>query len=506
MLKDRLSILLIDDQVDNLRFLSAILTQQGYKVRKAISGEMALETLQVEHPDLILLDIQMPQMDGYEICSILKATPATQDIPVIFLSALDSPMDKVKAFAVGGADYITKPFQAEEVLARIGHQLIIQQQQQQLKDQNQQLQLQMERERLIGMITQHIHESLELKEILHTTVKEVQQLLQTDWVMIQRLSRNSGSEIVAEALGSTYLPVLDWLIYEGGDWSELENDRETHVIEDIHNSNLSSPYTTILANFQIQASLMVPIIKGNDVWGQLIAHHCSVPRAWQAWEIDLLKQLAVQLAIAIQQSELYQHLQSVNQELKRLATTDGLTQIANRRYFDEYFDQEWQRLKREQQPLSLILCDVDYFKRYNDHYGHQAGDECLKQVAQAIDRVIKRPADLVARYGGEEFVVILPNTDLEGVFCVAEQIQAELANLQLPHAVSEVSDQVTLSMGVANAIPDVKYTAHCLIAIADWALYTAKAQGRNIICSREMCIAKRGVTKILNPREQPCRA
>lgn len=496
MLKDKISILLVDDHADNLRALSAILRKQGYKVRKAIGGEMALETLQADLPDLILLDIRMPQMDGYEVCSLLKSNPDTQDIPIIFLSALDDSVDKVRAFATGGADYITKPFQAEEVLARVDHQLMIRWQQQQLQEQNQRLQLQMEREQLTGLITQHIHQSLELAEILNTAVKEVQQLLQADWVMVQRWSKHSRFDILAEAIDPAHLSVLDWLIYETKNWDELDQDPQVYVINDIHTHTLS-PYGKLLSNLQVQASLAVPIVKDAQIWGRLMVHHCSAPRTWQLWEIDLMKQLAVQLAVAIQQAELYQNLQSANRELKRLATTDSLTQIANRRSFDQYLNQEWQRLRREQQPLSLILCDVDYFKFYNDCYGHQAGDQCLKQVARAIDQVIKRPADLVARYGGEEFVIVLPNTTLEGTCHIAERVQAELVRLRLPHARSKVNEYVTLSMGIVSAVPSLEYTAHCLISTADWALYTAKAQGRNRYCFHEMQLMQPGFAAML---------
>ena len=121
-----------------------------------------------------------------------------------------------------------------------------------------------------------------------------------------------------------------------------------------------------------------------------------------------------------------QELTQVNQELQKLAHSDGLTQTANRRYFDTVIKREWQRLSREQQPMALMLCDVDYFKRYNDTYGHQAGDQCLREVAQVLGQTSRRPADLVARYGGEEFALILPNTSLQGAVCIAENIQAHL--------------------------------------------------------------------------------
>ncbi|GAC1464200.1 MAG: PleD family two-component system response regulator [Chamaesiphon sp.] len=176
-------------------------------------------------------------------------------------------------------------------------------------------------------------------------------------------------------------------------------------------------------------------------------------------------------------------LQAANLELQRIASIDSLTQIANRRSFDEYLQREWKRLAREKLPLSLILCDIDFFKVYNDTYGHQAGDECLKRVAHIISQAVKRPADFVARYGGEEFVVILPNTDVKGAIHVAEAIQAELTATSIAHAGSKVSQFVTLSLGVAGVIPKLIISLETLIAEADKALYQAKVAGRNRVVS-----------------------
>ena len=176
---------------------------------------------------------------------------------------------------------------------------------------------------------------------------------------------------------------------------------------------------------------------------------------------------------------LRQQLDEANQELQRLAALDGLTQIANRRSFDDYLHYQWKLLARERSPLSLILCDVDFFKRYNDTYGHQGGDDCLKQVAEVIRQAVKRPADLAARYGGEEFAVILPNTEVEGAVRIAEEIRSGLKALGLAHAGSQISDIVTLSLGVASVIPSHDSSWDNLIAQADKALYEAKDRGRD---------------------------
>lgn len=180
-----------------------------------------------------------------------------------------------------------------------------------------------------------------------------------------------------------------------------------------------------------------------------------------------------------ERKQLEESLKKANDELERLAAIDGLTQIANRRRFDDYFAVEWQRHHREQQPLALILIDIDYFKQYNDHYGHQGGDNCLIRVAQALMSTPQRPTDLVARYGGEEFAAILPNTTLKGGLTVAQRMRSAIAALAIPHTQSQVSPQVTLSLGIAVVVPTLDIQPQALIAQADQALYQAKHQGRN---------------------------
>jgi len=179
----------------------------------------------------------------------------------------------------------------------------------------------------------------------------------------------------------------------------------------------------------------------------------------------------------LQQTE--SKLKLANQELQKLVNIDGLTQIANRRCFDQSLEQEWERLYREQQPLSLLLFDVDYFKLYNDSYGHQMGDDCLIKMALAVQQVVSRPTDLVARYGGEEFVVILPNTDLTGAMAIAQWVHAAIKDLAIPHQASKISDTVTISLGITSQIPASELSAATLIEQADQALYRAKQQGRN---------------------------
>ncbi|HED19873.1 MAG TPA: diguanylate cyclase [Gammaproteobacteria bacterium] len=170
-----------------------------------------------------------------------------------------------------------------------------------------------------------------------------------------------------------------------------------------------------------------------------------------------------------------------NHELKRLSSLDGLTGVANRRQFDATLDHEWQRAKRTELPLSLLFADIDYFKRYNDSHGHQAGDDCLKKIAASLQRTVHRPADLVCRYGGEEFVMILPDTTSEGALAVAGKVLQGISDLRIPHKNSDAADHVTLSIGVATLPPDENTSPDSLVEAADRMLYKAKENGRNCI-------------------------
>lgn len=318
------NVLIVDDTPENLTILRQILTEHGYRARPALSGEIALKAVQADIPDLILLDIMMPGMNGFEVCRKLKSEARTRDIPIIFISALNETEDKVKGFQAGGVDFISKPFHTSEVLARV----------------------------------------------------------------------------------------------------------ETHLT---------------------------------------------------------LRNMYLQLLAEIEERKLAEKaLEEANRELERLAFLDGLTRIANRRQFDRHLQQEWKRLRREQVPIAIILCDIDYFKRYNDTYGHVAGDTCLKKVAQGIRFAVKRPADLVARYGGEEFAVILSNTDIKGAVKVAVEIRNEIRELNILHVQSEVGQHISLSMGVSSTVPGLSIGPEAFINNIDQLLYQAKEAGRDRIIASEI--------------------
>ncbi len=227
--------------------------------------------------------------------------------------------------------------------------------------------------------------------------------------------------------------------------------------------------------------LQLVTAKGNLRWVRSLGHAEFVDgtctRLYGAFQ-----DINAQMRADMQLQELTQQLQQANEELNRVATTDALTQMANRRHFDQVFIQEWARAQRATTSLALIMCDVDYFKPYNDHYGHPAGDRCLQQVAQLLKDHIQRPGDMLARYGGEEFVVLLPKTTLAGAMAVAARIQHQFTQARLPHGFSSVADHITLSFGIACCVPLSANSPSELLAAADAALYQAKLAGRNRYC------------------------
>lgn len=289
------SVLTVEDDDAIRAFISGVLASEC-DVHSAADGASALALAVDKMPDLILLDVGLPDTDGFEVCRRLKANPVLADIPVLFLTGRTSSMDEVDGLEAGGIDYITKPIHPAILRARVRN---------------------------------HI---------------------------------------------------------------ELKRSRDT---------------------------------------------------------------------------------------LARMARLDGLTGVANRRTFDDMLLREWRRLARVNNPLAVIMMDVDHFKQFNDTYGHGGGDECLKRVAKAAAGALQRPADVVARYGGEEFVALLPDTTLDGALMVAEAIRAAVAALNIPHTGSKVASHVTLSLGAASTTPKADGKPEDLLEAADMELYATKSGGRN---------------------------
>jgi diguanylate cyclase (GGDEF)-like protein/PAS domain S-box-containing protein len=439
------SILLVDDLPDNLQLLSELLIQLGYTIRSVTSGKMALKTLHVKEPDLILLDIKMPEMDGYQVCAALKADAKLRNIPVIFISALDDKIDKVKAFSCGGVDYITKPFEIEEVVARIENQLTIQRQK--------------------NALQQEVKKRQETEEVLYQSRALLASVLNSalDGIAALQAVRNSQTGEIEDFRCLVVNPVIARAFNHSREEliGKLVFKKFIHRI----NTELFQRFVSIVETGESFEEDFY-YVYGDSLWFHFVAVKLGDGFAITVRDITSRKQMELDL-------------QAANHELQILANLDGLTKIANRRCFDDFLAQEWRRLHRTQHAISLLMLDVDYFKLYNDSYGHQEGDDCLIQIAQALQEVVCRPADLAARYGGEEFVVILPETNQAGAIVIAQEIRDKISALAIPHRASRVKDIVTVSIGVACMIPNLDLAPDVLIKQADIALYEAKHQGRN---------------------------
>ncbi|MGD1862853.1 MAG: diguanylate cyclase [Leptolyngbyaceae cyanobacterium] len=344
-----------------------------------------------------------------------------------------------------------------------------------------QLLLQMHRDRLLANISQLINRSERLTDVLPTVVETVREHLDVDRLVMIDLREQAG-KVISEAHIPDLESMKEWQMRHP--WSVkssyLEKFRLGHpvAVGNIYRQAFSESELNFLDFFGINADLSIPLLEEKQLWA-LLSAQSHQPREWQPEEQRLLETIGTIVSSALQRERLHHNLTRANRKLQRFAYLDGLTRVANRRRFEQFLSQEWRRLSREQAEVALIMADIDYFKAYNDIYGHQAGDDCLRRVASILRSAIKRPADMVARYGGEEFVVVLPKTNVEGAETVAEQIRSMVHQAQIPHQGSQVSKFVTMSLGVAVMLPHPLKRLEDLVKFADEALYQAKADGRD---------------------------
>ncbi|MGF1479526.1 MAG: diguanylate cyclase domain-containing protein [Cyanophyceae cyanobacterium] len=440
-MEKRLKLLLVEDNIAEIELIQELFTEipAKFELKNARRLDEGSRYLQQEQFDVVLLDLSLPDSRGLE--TLVQVQCQAFRVPIIVLTALDDANLALEAVRSGAQDYLVKGQLEGELLARSIDYAIERQQIQET------LRRQVDKERLLVKTAERLHRTFNLANIWQTTVEAIEQFISPTSV------------------------TLYYCLAERTSW---QGEAMQHSSE----NTLTLP---ILQHEIVAQELpVVNLVRENQLWGRLTIQK---EEPLKTWEVDFLQQLTQQLAVAIQQAELYQQLEQANRELQKLAITDGLTKIANRRRFEENLAQEWQRLTREQQPLSLLLCDIDSFKAYNDTYGHPAGDACLQKVSEVIQQSIQRPADLVARYGGEEFAVLLPNTNSRGALKVARRIARQLAVQKLPHRATRVptaNSQVTLSIGTATQIPEGQSPV-VLVMAADAALYQAKNRRRNQI-------------------------
>ena len=417
------AVLIVDDAPENLAALRKLMVEQGYQTFVATSGERALKIARRVHPDLVLLDVMMPGMDGFETCRQLKANASTARIPVIFMSARTGTEDVVAGFDLGAVDYIAKPLRMAEVCARVRTQL---------------------------QIRVTVESQEEQAERLRTIVNNMAEGL-----------------LIIEADGRIQFtnPACDkYLGYR-------ENALAGSHISDLLNPLVAQEYLDYFSRYA-----GAPDGAHHHGTREVIIRH----RNGSSVCMDLtLTPMYLRQPLFIGLLHDITHHKLSEDALQRAAMVDPLTKIANRRHFDSFLEKEWQRSMRSGQPLSLVVLDVDHFKLYNDTLGHPAGDACLQQVAQAIASHAMRTTDLAARYGGEEFVLLFAETQADAARTLAEAIRAHIEALQIPHPRSTTSPWLTVSIGVATILPHQLDNTESLFVAADRAMYVAKEGGRN---------------------------
>ncbi len=450
-----MKILIVEDDAFTNRMLEKYLVDLDFEVITSLNGLEGWEIYCREDVNFVITDWMMPEMNGLDLIKKIRKSDEKKYCYIILLTAKNDQEEIVKGISSGADDYIVKPFNKEELEVRVRAGQSIIALQEKLFKSNDQLKIELD-ERI--MMTEVLYENEQQFRTLVSSIPGAVYRFSIDSEWTVEFMSDFIEEITAyPASKFRWTPVKAYRDIIHPD--DKENVEKAIVESMVPMKTFDIEYRIIDANGQVR-------------WfhetGQTI-HNAEGEAIWLDGTIfDESKQKFAE-----------KKLLKANEKLESLASVDGLTQIANRRHFDERLDAEWKRMIREQNMLSMILCDIDFFKSYNDNYGHQEGDKSLKAVAQTISSSLKRPTDIVARYGGEEFVVILPNTDSDGAFFVAEQIREKIMELKIPHAHSAANQYVTLSLGVSTAVMDQSIPPETLIENADKALYDAKEQGRN---------------------------
>ena len=444
-------ILVVDDVDVNVKVLEAKLSSEYYQVMSASDGMAALQIAHQEHPDLILLDVMMPRMDGFETCRRLKADPRTADIPVVMVTALSEPADRLRGLEAGVDDFLTKPVNDTALFARVRSLVRLRRMMEEWRH----------REEVCGRFN-----SLFDKETPQENTTPGRILLWEENTFastrIAEILTPLASEIVRPSQPEELVTCCDATI----DLVILSMPGKVDALRVV---------SQLRAN---EASRLVPIL--------LIGDPDEMPRLAKGLDLgatDYLvrpldrNELLARARTQIRRKRLQDQLQENYQKSLALALTDGLTGLYNRRYLSAHLVGLFAGVGESAQGPALLLFDIDWFKRVNDSHGHAAGDAVLKEVANRVLRHV-RGFDLVARYGGEEFVVVLPETPLPVALVVAERMRSVIA--EKPFEVGEQHLPVTISIGVAMT-RGAQETPESLLRRADEALYAAKHGGRNCV-------------------------
>ncbi len=436
------NVLAVDNDAIMLKFLSRILEKAGLHVVTASDGVTAIDILESYTPDLFFIDLVMPNIDGRSLCRIIRSQEAFKATPIVIISAIAAE-EAIDTVSLGANVCIAKVAFAD----------------------------------METIITRFLDDpSLLWEPSLGNRVLGADALAPRN-ITNELLTINRHFRIMLDSISNGI----------------IELDQNTRII---YTNPAALKFFSMTAETMLgkNISQLFPGTSGEPI--QLLINPPDPQKRPDQQSIQMTIQERI-LNISVvssgasretqviileditQRETSKQKLIEANNKLEVLARVDGLTSVSNRRHFDDLLPQEWGRMRREKGELALLICDVDYFKPYNDTYGHLEGDTCLRRIAQAIDNSLQRPSDIVARYGGDEFVILLPNTNLDGALHLADEIHMQVSQLKIKHKQSPISDWVTVTIGACSGFPDESLPEYKFIWLADKALYEAKLKGRN---------------------------
>lgn len=450
-------ILVVDDQPLNVKLLEAKLTSEYYDVLTASGGAAAVRIATEERPDLILLDVMMPDMDGYEVCRILRDQPETMHIPIVMVTALSDTADRVVSLEAGADDFLTKPVDDLALFARVRSLL-------RFKVTFDELRLRF-----------GVDSAAQLEEIApiwNESLGDSNVLLLEDF--------DSRARMISESLGDHHRVVV--VDDEQDCFSELEKGGYDAVIVSLSLDSIDGLRVVSQLRSRPQTRMLPILVLVEDGEMERLAKALDLGVTDYVMAPIDRNELIARARMQVRRKRYQDRLRTNLEASVSMAALDELTKLHNRRYLTTYLKREFERSRQTGKPLSLIILDVDHFKKVNDGHGHAVGDVVLVELGKRMLQ-LTRSSDLPARYGGEEFVVVMPETDPTVARAVAERLRHGVAEKPFEAVKDNLLLDITISVGVANLTDDVE-TPDDLFRLADDALYKAKAGGRNqVVCA-----------------------